>query len=225
VALRAVWPCTQPLRRLFGFQRSAIHPGWPSCSPAFLACWPGTQKSLKSAARWPSWPLGGRWHGCYTNMLASVVVIGALFIFPFRATNRNPRRVLFSYPRLHRHSGRVAQPQHPAWLGVAHYLHSRSSHLKNALDAVATPVSKYADWIPQFRQLALFALVVVIALWLAQRRGQLVPTLAGVGWKGAGLPAGHIWRRLHHIRSSFSEPIPTLTPSARVTCCRHPLCS
>jgi len=118
--------------------------------------------------------------------LASLVVIGALFIF-LRATNRIRDAVLFLIP--------------PGFIGILvvwrnlnilhgsvlpHYLHSRSSHLKNALDAVATPVSKYADWIPQSVQLALFALVVVIALWLAQRRGQLVPTLAGVGWKGAG---------------------------------------
>jgi hypothetical protein len=69
---------------------------------------------------------------------------------------------------------------------LPHYLPSRSSHLKNALDAVATPLSEYADWIPQTLQLALFALVVVSALWLAQRRGQLIPTLTGVWWKGAG---------------------------------------
>jgi len=118
--------------------------------------------------------------------LAPLVVIGALFVFT-RAANRIRDSVFFLMA--------------PGVIGVLvvlrnlnilhgsvlpHYLHSRTGHLKNTLDALATLVSEYADGIPGSVQAALVTAVVVIALWLAQRRGQLLPTLTTVWLRGAG---------------------------------------
>jgi len=50
--------------------------------------------------------------------LASLVVIGAL-LYSFARPTGSATPCSFSYPPASSHSGRVAQPQHPAWLGVA----------------------------------------------------------------------------------------------------------
>ncbi len=118
--------------------------------------------------------------------LAPLVFIGALFVF-MRAANRIRDAVLFLIA--------------PGIIGILvilrnldilhgsvlpHYLPSRSGHVKNTIDALTTVVSEYADWIPRPVQAALLAAVVIIALWLAQRRGQLVSTLTTVWLRGAG---------------------------------------
>ena len=69
---------------------------------------------------------------------------------------------------------------------MPHYLHSRTGYLANFLDALRTLAGDYADWGSQPIRIALLAVVVVIALFLAQRRGQLAATLHAVDWKGRG---------------------------------------
>jgi hypothetical protein len=118
--------------------------------------------------------------------LAPLVAIGALFVF-IRAANRIRDSILFMVG--------------PGIIGIAliwrnltilngsvmpHYLHSRTGYVANFLDALRTLVGDYADWGSQPLRIALLAVVVAIALFLAQRRGQLAATLQGVGWKGAG---------------------------------------
>jgi Dolichyl-phosphate-mannose-protein mannosyltransferase len=118
--------------------------------------------------------------------LAPLVAIGGLFVF-IRATNRIRDAILFMVG--------------PGIVGILlvwrnltvlhgsvmpHYLHSRTGYVSNFLDALRTLVGDYADWGSQPVRIALLAVVVVGALWLAQRRGQLAATLHRVSWKGTG---------------------------------------
>jgi hypothetical protein len=118
--------------------------------------------------------------------LAPLVAIGALFVF-FRAANRIRDSIAFLVG--------------PGIIGILliwrnltilngsvmpHYLHSRTAYLANFWDALRTLTGDYANWVSQPVRIALLAVVVLIGLFLAQRRGQLAATLHCVGWKGAG---------------------------------------
>ena len=118
--------------------------------------------------------------------LAPLVAIGALFVF-IRATNRIRDSILFMV-------GPGVVGVLLVWRNLTilhgsvmpHYLHSRTGYFSNCLDALRTLVGDYANWGSQSLRIAILAVVVASALWVAQRRGQLAATLHSVSWKGAG---------------------------------------
>lgn len=118
--------------------------------------------------------------------LAPLVAIAGLFVF-IRATNRLRDSILFMVG--------------PGVIGILlvwrnltvlqgsvmpHYLRLRTGLVTNFLDALGTLVGDYAHWGSRPMRIALLALVILVALWLALRRGQLAATLHSVSWKGSG---------------------------------------
>jgi hypothetical protein len=69
---------------------------------------------------------------------------------------------------------------------MPHFLHLHTGLVANFLDALGTLAGDYADWGSRPVRIALLAVVILIALLLAQRRGQLAATLHSVSWKGSG---------------------------------------
>jgi hypothetical protein len=118
--------------------------------------------------------------------LAPLVVIAGLFVFS-RATNRLRDSLLFMVG--------------PGVIGILlvwrnltilqgsvmpHYLQLRTGLVANFLDALGVLVGDYADWGSRPLRIGILAVVILVALWLALRRGHLGATLHSVSWKGSG---------------------------------------
>jgi hypothetical protein len=118
--------------------------------------------------------------------LAPLLAVAGLFVF-VRATRRLRDSILFMIG--------------PGIIGILlvwrnltilqgsvmpHFLHLHTGLVANFFAALGTLAGDYADWGSRLVRIALLAVVILIALWLARRRGQLAATLHGVSWKGSG---------------------------------------
>lgn len=118
--------------------------------------------------------------------LAPLPAIAGLFVF-IRATSRLRDSILFMVG-----PGLIAILL--VWRNLTilqgsvmpHYLHLHTGLVANFLDALGTLAGDYADWGSRWVRIAILVAVIVVALWLARRRGQLAATLHSVSWKGSG---------------------------------------